>query len=42
MLLIAAPLMIGRASVYTVYLGTARTAVGSIRRVVGNLITRTN
>jgi hypothetical protein len=40
MLLIAAPLMIGRASVYTVYLGAARTAVGSIRRVVGNL-TRT-
>jgi hypothetical protein len=40
MLLIAAPLMIGRASVYTVYLGAARTAVGSIRRIVGNL-TRT-
>jgi hypothetical protein len=36
LLLIAAPLMIGRASVYTVYLGAARTAVGGIRRVVGN------
>jgi len=35
MLLIAAPLMIGRASVYTVYLGTARSVVGGLRRVVG-------
>jgi hypothetical protein len=35
MLLIAAPLMIGRASVYSVYLGTARNVVGGIRRVVG-------
>ena len=35
MLLIAAPLMIGRASVYSVYLGAARNVVGGIRRVVG-------
>jgi hypothetical protein len=35
LLLIAAPLMIGRASVYTVYLGAARNVVGGIRRVVG-------
>jgi hypothetical protein len=41
LLLLAAPLMIGRASVYTVYLGAARTAVGGIRRVVGGW-TRTN
>jgi hypothetical protein len=40
MLLIAAPLMIGRASVYTVYLGAARNTVDGIRRVVGSL-TRT-
>jgi hypothetical protein len=36
MMLIAAPLMIGRASVYTVYLGAARNVVGGIRRVVGS------
>jgi hypothetical protein len=36
LLLIAAPLMIGRASVYTVYLGTARNVVGGIRRAVTN------
>ena len=35
MMLIAAPLMIGRASVYSVYLGAARNLVGGIRRVVG-------
>ena len=35
LLLIAAPLMIGRASVYSVYLGAARNVVGGIRRVVG-------
>ena len=35
LLLIAAPLMIGRASVYAVYLGAARNVVGGIRRVVG-------
>jgi hypothetical protein len=37
MLLIAAPLMIGRASVYAVYLGAARKLVGGVRRVVGGL-----
>ena len=31
----AAPLMIGRASVYGVYLGTARNIVGGVRKVVG-------
>jgi hypothetical protein len=36
MMLIAAPLMIGRASVYSVYLGAARNVVGGIRRVVGS------
>jgi hypothetical protein len=36
MLLIAAPLMIGRASVYTAYLTTAGNVVGGIRRVVGS------
>ncbi len=35
LLLIAAPLMIGRASVYSVYLGAARGVVGGIRRAVG-------
>jgi hypothetical protein len=35
LLLIAAPLMIGRASVYGVYLGAARNVVGGIRRAVG-------
>ena len=35
MLLIAAPLMIGRASVYSVYLGAARNVVGGLRKVVG-------
>ena len=40
LLLVAAPLMIGRASVYATYIGTARNFVGGIRRVVGNL-TRT-
>ena len=36
MLLIASPLMIGRASVYGVYLGAARNVVGGIRRAVGS------
>jgi hypothetical protein len=35
MLLLAAPIMFGRASVDTVYLGSARNVVGVIRRVVG-------
>jgi len=34
MLLIAAPLMIGRASVYTAYIGVARNVVGGIQRAV--------
>jgi hypothetical protein len=36
LLLGAAPLMIGRASVYGVYLGAARNVVGGIRRAVGS------
>lgn len=39
-LLMAAPLMIGRASVYTVYLQAARNVVGGIRRTIGSF-TRT-
>lgn len=35
LLLAAAPLMIGRASVYTIYLGAARNVVGGVRKVVG-------
>ena len=37
MVLIAAPLMIGRATVYTVYLDAARNVVGGLRLVVGSL-----
>jgi hypothetical protein len=36
LLLIAAPLMLGRATVYTAYLGAARTAIGGVRRAVGD------
>jgi hypothetical protein len=36
LLLIAAPLMLGRASVYSAYLGTAKNAVGAVRRVIGS------
>ena len=36
LMLIAAPLMLGRASVYTAYLGTARNAVSTVRRVIGS------
>lgn len=36
LVLAAAPLMIGRASVYGTYLGTARNIVGGVRRAVGN------
>ncbi len=35
LLLVAAPLMIGRASVYGAYLGVARNFVGGVRRFVG-------
>ena len=35
LLLAAAPLMIGRAAVYTAYLGVARDAVNGVRRLVG-------
>jgi hypothetical protein len=38
LMLIAAPLMLGRATVYTAYIGTARNAIGSVRRLVGNRI----
>jgi hypothetical protein len=38
LLLIATPLMIGRASVYGVYIGAARNVVGGIRRVVGSRV----
>lgn len=41
LMVIGAPLMIGRASVYTVYLGAARNVAGGVRRVIGSLI-RTN
>ena len=38
LLLIATPLMIGRASVYGVYIGAARNVVGGIRRVVSSRV----
>jgi len=38
LMLIAAPLMLGRAAVYTAYIGTARNAIGSVRRLVGSRI----
>ena len=38
LLLIAAPLMLGRAAVYTAYLGTARRAIGTVRQAVSNRI----
>jgi hypothetical protein len=37
---LAAPLMIGRASFYSAYLGVARDAVSNARRAVGQLIAR--
>ncbi len=40
LLLIAAPLMLGRASVYGMYLGAARNAFGSVRRTLGAWTTR--
>lgn len=36
LVLAAAPLMLGRASVYTAYLGMARDAVTNVRRVIGS------
>src|SRR5688572_4130265 len=36
LMIIAAPLMLGRAAVYTAYIGTARNAIGSVRRLVGS------
>jgi len=38
LMLIAAPLMLGRAAVYTAYLGTARKAIGTVRQAVSNRI----
>ena len=38
MMLIAAPLMLGRAAVYTAYVGTARKAIGTVRQAIGNRI----
>jgi len=38
LMLIAAPLMLGRAAVYTAYLGTARRAIGTVRQAVSNRI----
>jgi hypothetical protein len=40
LLALAAPLMIGRASFYSAYLGVARDAVANARRAVGQLIAR--
>jgi len=36
--LIAAPLMLGRAVVYTAYVNTARKAIGTVKNVVGSRI----
>lgn len=41
MLLVATPLMIGRASVYTAYVNTARSLVDGARRVVESVLPRT-
>jgi hypothetical protein len=41
MLLVATPLMLGRAGVYGAYVGTARALVDNARRVVENVIPRT-
>lgn len=38
MMLIAAPLMLGRAVVYTAYVNTARKAIGTVKNVVGSRI----
>jgi len=38
LMLIAAPLMLGRAAVYTAYIGTARRAIGTVKNAVGNRI----
>lgn len=38
LLLLAAPLMIGRATVYTAYLQTARQVAGGVRQAITNLI----
>jgi hypothetical protein len=38
LMLIAAPLMLGRAAVYTAYVGAARKAIGTVRQVVGGRI----
>lgn len=38
LLLVAAPLMLGRATVYTAYLGTARNVIGGVRRAVSDKI----
>src|SRR5215210_4467710 len=35
LMLIAAPLMLGRAAVYTAYVGAARKAIGTVRSAVG-------
>jgi hypothetical protein len=38
LMLIAAPLMLGRAAVYTAYVGTARRAIGTVRQAIGSRI----
>jgi hypothetical protein len=38
LMLIAAPLMLGRAVVYTAYANTARKAIGTVKNVVGSRI----
>ena len=38
LMLIAAPLMLGRAAVYTAYVGAARKAIGTVRSAVGSRI----
>ncbi|HNP85721.1 MAG: hypothetical protein JST60_09890 [Chloroflexi bacterium SZAS-1] len=38
LMLIAAPLMLGRAVVYTAYLNTARRAIGTVKGLVGSRI----
>jgi hypothetical protein len=40
LVLLAAPLMIGRASVYTTYIGAATRATDGMRRVIGSFRTR--
>ncbi|MDZ4717883.1 MAG: hypothetical protein SH847_05390 [Roseiflexaceae bacterium] len=40
LLVIAAPLMLGRASVYASYLGVAKDAASNVRRAVGSLMVK--